>query len=222
MSYLTHLPTSIRDYFAVLEPNPPSWLEDYIETLAMLPPAGISNNCGMVYTALEPSNFYYSNLDHSVGVALIIWHFTHDQKQTLAGLFHDIATPAFKHCVDMMNGDGTKQESLEQLTTAFIKDSPEIIALLDRDHIQLEEVNDYHIYPVADNDSPRLASDRLEYSLSNALFLYHKLTLPEVREIYQEIKIDTNEDSLPELGFQTKNLAYSMDDYYFLDSITLP
>ena len=207
MAYLDSIPTEIKQYFTILESHPPKWLEDYVETPAMLRSASISNNCGMVYTDLQPNNFFYSNLDHSVGVALVIWHFTHDKKQTLSGLFHDIATPAFKHCVDVMNGDGARQESLEQLTSTFIKNSPEIMSLLALDHINLEEVGDYHLYPIADNDSPCLASDRLEYSLSNALFLYDKLTLDEVSEIYQDIEVQTNEDDLPELGFKTKRLA---------------
>ena len=38
------------------------------------------------------------------------------------------------------------------------------------DNIKIEEVEDYHLYPIADNDTPKLSSDRLEYSLSNALF----------------------------------------------------
>lgn len=207
MAYLDSIPTEIKQYFTILESHPPKWLEGYVETPAMLRSASISNNCGMVYTDLQPNNFFYSNLDHSVGVALVIWHFTHDKKQTLSGLFHDIATPTFKHCIDVMNGDGAKQESLEQLTSTFINNSPEIMSLLDRDHINLGEVNNYHLYPIADNDSPRLASDRLEYSLSNALFLYDKLTLDEVSEIYQDIEVQANEDGLPELGFKTKRLA---------------
>ena len=76
-------------------------------------------------------------MDHSVGVALIIWNFTKDKKQTLAGLFHDIATPIFKHCIDFMNGDYETQESTEELTTCIIKNSKEIMALLERDNIYL-------------------------------------------------------------------------------------
>ena len=52
----------------------------------------ISVSCGKIYSKLFDLGDYNS-LDHSIGVALIIWHFTHDKKQTLAGLFHDIATP---------------------------------------------------------------------------------------------------------------------------------
>lgn len=172
--------------------------------------AYIYNNCGMVYTKMTDSDFFLSNLDHSVAVALVVWRFTRDKKQTLAGLFHDIATPAFKHCVDVMNGDAMTQESLESLTSNFIKDSPEIMKLLKRDGIKLEEVDDYHIYPIADNDSPRLAADRLEYSLSNALFLYDKCSLDEIRELYNDIEVENNEDGLCELGFKTKNLLASL------------
>ncbi len=68
-------------------------------------------DCGNDYTNLFPKHPWHSNLDHSVGVALILWNFTHDKKQTLAGLFHDIATPTFKHCIDFMIGDYQKQES---------------------------------------------------------------------------------------------------------------
>ena len=183
MSYRSKLSDEIKSYFEILEPEFPKWLEKYIETPAMARSTYISNNCGMVYTKLADSDFLLSNLDHSVAVALIVCHFTHDKKQTLAGLFHDIATPAFKHCVDVMNGDVMTQESLENMTSAFIKNSREIMNLLNRDEIKLEEVDDYHIYPIADNDSPRLAADRLEYSLSNALFLYDKLNLDEIREL---------------------------------------
>ena len=86
---------------------------------------------------------WYSSLDHSVAVALIIWNFTNDKKQTLAGLFHDIATPAFKHAIDFMNGDYEKQESTEELTTQIIANSKEIMELLNRDNIKIDEVNDY-------------------------------------------------------------------------------
>ncbi len=64
------------------------------------------------------------------------------------------------------------QESTEDLTTLIISNSNEIMKLLRRDNINIDDVCDYHIYPIADNDTPRLSSDRLEYSLSNALFTY--------------------------------------------------
>ena len=79
--------------------------------------------------------------------------------------------------------------------------------LLKRDNILLEEVDDYHKYPIADNDTPKLSSDRLEYSLSNALLTYNLLNLDEIKEIYEDIEVQKDEDSINELSFRTKSIA---------------
>ena len=195
------------NYLKILDGDFPEWLNAYIDTKELQTQKYISISCGTLYTNLFDSNIFYSSLDHSIGVALIVWHFTHDKKQTLAGLFHDISTPAFKHCVDFMNGDYLKQESTEDLTTEFIKKSQDVLDLLKKDNIKVEEIDNYHIYPIADNDTPKLSADRLEYSLSNALFAYKLLSLEEIKEIYNDIEIEQNESGEPELGFKTKSLA---------------
>jgi HD superfamily phosphohydrolase len=195
------------DYFKILSPDFPDWLNDYIDTKELQTQKYISVTCGTIYTDLFNNHIFFSSLDHSIAVALIVWHFTHDKKQTLAGLFHDISTPAFKHCVDFLNGDYEKQESTEALTTEFIKKSGDVVKLLQRDHIKIEEIDDYHIYPIADNDTPKLSADRLEYSLSNALFVHKLLTLDEIKEIYEDIEIEKNESGEIELGFKTKSIA---------------
>lgn len=94
--------------------------KDYIETKELLKQRYISVTCGKIYSNLFEIDFFFSSLDHSIAVALIVWHFTHDKKQTLSGLFHDIATPVFKHCVDFLNGDYMTQESTEDLTSKII------------------------------------------------------------------------------------------------------
>ena len=133
----------IKDYFKILEPEFPEWLNEYIDTKELLSQQYISMTCGTIYSDLFESDFFFSSLDHSVAVALIVWHFTRDKKQTLSGLFHDIATPAFKHCVDFLNGDYMTQESTEDLTTEIIKNSNEIMKLLKRDNIEISELDDY-------------------------------------------------------------------------------
>ncbi len=173
----------------------------------MLKQQYISITCGTIYSDLFESSYFFSSLDHAIAVALIIWHFTHDKKQTLSGLFHDIATPVFKHCVDFFNGDYMTQESTEDLTTKIISESTEIKNLLKKDNILLEEVDDYHKYPIADNDTPKLSSDRLEYSLSNALLTYNLLDLDEIKEIYNDIEIQKDEEGIDELSFKTKSIA---------------
>ena len=207
MNYLDKLNNKTEKYFKILEPNFPEWLIEYINTEEMLKQQYISITCGTIYSDLFESSYFFSSLDHAIAVALIIWHFTHDKKQTLSGLFHDIATPIFKHCVDFFNGDYMTQESTEYLTTKIISESTEIKNLLKKDNILLEEVDDYHKYPIADNDTPKLSSDRLEYSLSNALLTYNLLALDEIKEIYNDIEIQKDEEGIDELSFKTKNIA---------------
>ena len=208
MGYIDTIDDKIKEYFSILEPNYPVWLNDYINTKELLKQKYISVTCGTIYSDLFESNFFFSSLDHSVAVALIVWHFTHDKKQTLSGLFHDIATPVFKHCIDFLNGDYMNQESTEDLTTEIIKNSKEIMSLLKRDNIKLDSVNNYHIYPIADNDTPKLSADRLEYSMSNALFIYRLCDVLKVKKMYNDISVGVNEENIPELMFNTYSIAY--------------
>ena len=205
--YYDNISEEIKEYFKILEPNFPEWLNEYVDTKELLSQQYISVTCGTIYSDLFESDFFFSSLDHSVAVALIVWHFTHDKKQTLSGLFHDIATPVFKHCVDFLNGDYMTQESTEDLTTEMIKNSKEIMALLKRDNIDVSDVDNYHLYPIADNDTPKLSADRLEYSLSNALFTYRLLNLENIKEIYDDIEVQKNDENEVELGFKTKKVA---------------
>lgn len=207
MKYIDSVDKRVLDYFNVLEPNFPEWLNDYIETKELLKQRYISVTCGKIYSDLFEIDFFFSSLDHSVAVALIVWHFTHDKKQTLSGLFHDIATPVFKHCVDFLNGDYMTQESTEDLTSKIISSSKEIMDLLKRDNIKLEEVDDYHIYTVADNNTPKLSADRLEYSLSNALLTYKLSNIDEIKKIYNDVVLDKDEDGTLELSFKSKETA---------------
>ena len=206
-NYVDTVSETIKSYYKILSDDFPEFLNEYINTPAMLKQAQISITCGTIYSNMYDL-MWYSSLDHSIAVALIIWHFTKNKKQTLSGLFHDIATPVFKHSIDFMNNDYEKQESTEELTKKIISESKEIMDLLNRDGIKLEEVADYHIYPIADNDTPRLSSDRLEYTLSNGLGAVEYLWgLDEVKEIYDDIEIQKDENGIEELGFKSKEKA---------------
>lgn len=200
--YLQNLNKEVREYLKILSPEFPEWLLEYIYTPQMLRLDGIGMSCGTLYTKVYNDKYFYSSLTHSVAVALIIWHFTKDKKQTISGLFHDIATPTFKHCIDFMNGDSEHQESTEERTEEIIRNSKEIMALLERDNIKVEEVSDYHIYPIADNDMPRLSADRFEYTLSGGLYQVKIFEVEDIEKYYNNIKILKNEDGLDELAFQ--------------------
>ena len=196
-----------KEYFKILSPVFPEWLHEYIDIHELQRLSGISMLCGTDYSNIFNYKSFNSTLNHSIGVALIIWNFTKDKKQTLAGLYHDIATPTFKHCIDFMNGDSEHQESTEERTEQIIKKSNKIMELLKRDGIKVEEISDYHVYPIADNDTPRLSADRFEYTFSNAVFLYGVWNLASVKKYYEDIMILKNEDNIDELGFKTPEIC---------------
>lgn len=200
------LPLSVRQYLRIFCPEFPAWLLNYISAPEMQRLANVSM-VGVDYGGIY--NFQASNsvLAHSIGVAEIIWHFTHDKKQTLAGLFHDIAAPAFKHAIDYLNGDSEIQESIEADTSKIIRSSRVIMRQLKKDGILPSEVEDYKLYPIADNDIPGLAADRLEYTFSNGYFLYETWGISDVERFYSDITVLENEGGLEELGFKTPALA---------------
>ena len=197
----------IDAYHAILSPDVPDFLQDYLDTPAMQRLDGAGLLCGTDWTPLYHNRFYYSRLDHSKGAALIIWHFTRDKVQTLSALFHDIATPAFSHVIDFKNGDHLTQTSTENRTEAVIRSSKEICTLLEQSGIPVEKICDYHVYPVADNNLPRLSADRLEYMFPSGAALLGSWTLEEVARVYGCIKILRNEDGLDELGFTDTEAA---------------
>ena len=207
-NYLDTINPLIRDYYSILSKDFPEFLLEYIETPRMQKQDKISVSCGTYYSKMFNVDLWYSSLEHSIAVALIVWNFSHDKKQTLSALFHDISTPAFKHCIDFMNNDYETQESTEDLTRTMILESKEIMDLLKRDGISIDEVADYHIYPIADNDTPMLSADRLEYTLSNGLGQVKKIWgLDEIREIYSNIEIVKKEDGTPEMCFKDPKIA---------------
>ncbi len=203
----------IKEYFKILSPSFPNWLDEYISCREMERLDGVSVTCGTYYSSLLKNKSHFSSLAHSIGVALIIWHFTKDKKMTLAGLFHDISTPVFKHAIDFLNGDYEKQESTEELTSKIIENSKEIMQLLKRDGISISEVDNYKIYPIADNETPLLSADRLEYTLSNALLVYGIEKMENIKRYFNNLEIQKNENGEIEIGFKDKDVAR---DFAFL------
>ena len=196
------------DHFSIYHNGIPSFLLAACKAPEMQRLRDVGMNCGCEYTSfprfqrLAP----YSRFDHSLGVALIVWHFTQDPAQTLAGLLHDIATPVFAHVVDFLRGDYLRQEATEAGTAEIIASSPALRAVLQDLSLTVEDVSDYHRYPIADNDAPRLAADRLEYTLGNCI--NYRIRSPEtVRRYYSDLVISRNEDGLPELAFQSGQTA---------------
>ena len=162
----------------------------------------VGMNCGCEYTdfpVFRRSGAYH-RYEHSLGVGLIVWHMTGDLRQAAAGLLHDIATPVFAHVIDFVRGDYLAQEATEAGTAARIAGDDRLMAALADAGLTLDDVADYHRYPVADNDSPRLSADRLEYTLGNILH-YGFDTEETVAALYADLCVAEAEDGQPEICF---------------------
>ena len=183
----------------------PAVLQEAANTPTLLRLQGVGMHCGCQYTnfpifrGLAP----YSRYDHSLGVARILWDFTEDPVQAVAGLLHDGATPAFSHVVDFLNGDHLTQESTEDGLEEMVKKDTALMAVLEKYGISLEEVTPCSRYPLADCPSPRLCADRLEYTLSNAR---HYGFAADVQSCYDDLVVEEGE-----LAFRTgqKALAFA-------------
>lgn len=198
----------MQSMWSIYHPSVPEFIREMADTPAMLRLKGIGMHCGCEYAGFPQyiGAKPYSRWVHSVGVALIVWHFTGDMAQTAAGLLHDVASPAFAHTVDFMNGDYIAQESTEDETEAIIAGSTELKALLGRYGLTVGEVCDYHMYPVADNDSPQLSADRLEYTLGNG-FGHGQARLDALCGMYDDLFVGQNERGEPEVQFRTASMA---------------
>lgn len=201
------------EHYRLYHSDIPAFLDECAQTPCMQRLLRVGMNCGCEYTSfprfagLQP----YSRFDHSLGAALIVWHFTHDEAQAVAGLLHDVATPVFAHVVDFLRGDYLVQESTEDGTAAIIDGDAPLQRALSARGLKTDDVCDYHRYPIADNDSPRLSADRLEYTLGN-LINYRIRTIGEVRAFYESLRVGTNGDGAPELVFSDAGLA---EDFAF-------
>ena len=198
---------NIEEYYKILCPEFPNFLKKYIELPIMQRLSGIGLLCGTDWTSLYKNRFFYSRLDHSVGVALIIWNFTKDKTQTIAGLLHDVSTTVFSHVSDFRKGDALTQTSTEEPTTPMILSDSALCKLLESDGIEPKDVVDYHIYPIADNEIPSLSADRLEYMYPSGLALDGSWTFEEIAKTYNDLIILKNEENKEELGFKTIEMA---------------
>lgn len=199
----------IEKYFEILSPHPdyPEFIDKYLELPILKRLSGIGLLCGTDWTPLYKNKFYYSRLDHSKGVALIIWHFTHDKAQTIAGLLHDVSTPVFSHVSDFRKGDALTQTVTEAPNAAMIRADKALNDLLKQDELTVSQVEDYHKYPIADNEIPQLSADRLEYMYPSGMALDGSWTLEEIERTYNDIVVLKDENGMQELGFKTQEIA---------------
>ena len=196
------------DYHSIYQTETP----EFLLRLCLTPPlrrlADVGMNCGCEYTAFPrfAGIGRYSRLEHSLGAALIVWRFTRSEAQAAAALLHDAATPVFAHVVDFLRGDYLEQTATESGTARLIRADAALGAALCALGLRTGDVEDYHRYPVADNDAPRLSADRLDYTCGNAVN-FGLASREELAEIFADLRVGKNEFEETELVFRDKEKA---------------
>ena len=189
--------------------NIPKFLIKYLESSSIQRLKKIGYFCGMDYASKYIYNFseYISRYDHSLTVALLTYKFTKNKKATLAGLFHDIATPCFSHVIDYMNNDYETQESTEEYTEEIIKNDNYLLECLKQDKIKPEEIIDFKKYTIVDNNRPKLCADRIDGVILTGIGWTKNITKEDIKNILDNLKIFINNEEEQELGFINKDIA---------------
>lgn len=193
-------------YYHILHTDIPSFIQPYLTCPSLERLKGIGLFCGVDYSCLFHPSSFYSRFDHSLGVALITYHFTHDKKATLSALFHDISTPIFSHAMDFKNKDYLHQESTEKDNARMILEDERLIKQLKDDGISPKDVLHDDSYPIANQKTPHICADRLEYMFSTGLFLTKSFTLDTIKQCYENLEIQYNGE-VEELGFTDEKIA---------------
>ena len=185
----------------------PNFIDKYLNKKTLNRIKNVTYFCGCDYTKLYSPLFLYTRFDHSLVVAHMTWHFTHDKIQTIAALLHDVGTPCFAHCIDYVFGDYINQESSEKEIIDVIKYDKELMSYLNEDGITLNNLTKLEKFPILENSSPQLCTDRLDGVLSTCYIWLHTHSLDQIKNVYDNLIVLTNEYGNPELGFKNLDIA---------------
>ena len=187
----------------------PRFLNKYLEVPSLVRLKNIGYFCGMDYASKEVYDFreLITRYDHSLTVALLTWRFTHDKKATIAGLFHDVATPCFAHVIDYMNKDYANQESTEEYTEEIIKNDKELRRCLRIDKLKYNDICDFKEFSIVDNKRPKLCADRYDGLILTGYNWTKSIELSDILEFTDNLCLHMNEDNILELGFKDRDIC---------------
>lgn len=206
----------MKDYLNIfINDDYPIFIDKYLKTKTLNRLKYVSQFCGCDYTNLYKPLFFYTRYDHSIVVALMTWHFTHDKKETIIALLHDVGTPCFAHCIDYVLGDYLKQESSEKkIVDIIIKDNI-LVSYLKEDNIYLEDLNDLSKYKILENKIPRLCTDRLDGVLHTCYIWLNTNTIEDIKEVYNNLILLNNEEDNIEIGFKDIDSAMKFSNMVY-------
>ena len=187
----------------------PDFLIKYLQTPSLLRLKKVGYFCGMDYASKDIYDFseYISRYDHSLTVSLLVYKLTKDKTATLAGLFHDIATPCFSHVIDYMNKDYENQESTEEYTECILRRDKYLQKCLEEDNIAIDDIIDFKRYTIVDNERPKVCADRIDGVILTGIGWTKNIEDKDIKQIVDDLCIFKNEENEDEIGFNTESVA---------------
>ena len=193
----------------------PAFLLKYLDTPCLLRLKKVGYFCGMDYASKNIYQFqeYISRFDHSLTTSLMTWNFTKRKKDTIAALFHDVATPCFSHVIDYMNRDYIVQESTEEYTEQILRNSEYLKKCLKQDDIKIEDIIEFKKYSIVDNSRPKLCTDRLDGIILTGYGWIKEINYRDIKEILFQTEVYKNHQDEEEIGFKSKDTAKKIVEY---------
>ena len=126
-----------------------------------------------------PKKYYFSEwpdfsrYEHSIGVMILLNKLGASIEEQIAGLLHDISTPALAHVTDWVLGNGKAgDESYHDNLHKIIVDRSKIPDILKKYGFDSREILDFDSFSLLERPTSKLCADRIDYSLRQ--FMYYK------------------------------------------------
>ncbi|KAJ5928694.1 hypothetical protein N7466_007650 [Penicillium verhagenii] len=127
-----------------------------------------------------------TRFEHSVGAFLLVRTVGGSVEEQIAALLHDISHTSLSHVVDDALSKPGEESYHEVHKSRFLKTTqlPDILTEYGFGNLKALEED---LFRLVEMPAPHLCADRLDYALRDAL-AFEKLSLNQVREIYQSTK----------------------------------
>lgn len=146
-------------------------LEELINSEALQRLKGIAQ--GGYYPAYpESQQKRLTRFYHSVGDMLLLRKFNAPIEEQIAGLIHDVSHTSFSHTFDyiMEGAEGQKKQNFQDsIHERFVLKS-DIPQILEKYGYDLNYILDDSHFPLKENNTPNICSDRIDYSIRDDFF----------------------------------------------------
>ena len=195
----------LQEYYGEI----PEFMKKYLHLRILERLKDVGMLCGIDHAShsYKYFEFYVSRYDHSFGTAMTVWKLTHNEKWTLAALFHDVSTPVFSHVIDFLNGDYVNQESTEEMTSVVLDSSDAFKDYIHQDGFMMNDIANFKGYTIVDLERPKMCADRLNNVMTVGMGWIGSLDLTGAKYIVDHIGTEINSDNELELSFTDSKAA---------------